>query len=95
MIHQLPFNITGMTLASHDAAIVVDGEDLQEALKEAVIHNIETDVEITIGDVTMFLAAWLDPEHWSSDWEEKGYEPDEVLDMLESAIVRESSVELS
>lgn len=73
-------------MRAHDAAIILDGEDLQEALQEAVVQHISTDTMITIGGVKMHLAAWLDPEHWSSDWEENDINPDEVYSMLSAAV---------
>jgi hypothetical protein len=51
-----------------DRAYVVNTSDPASALAESVLDNIDTDLDITIGGVTMFLAAWRDPDHWESDW---------------------------
>lgn len=64
----------------HDAAIVLDGEDPREALVDAAIQSIAIDVFLTLGDVTIHLAAIMDPDHWSEDWEAAGIEDaDEFL----------------
>lgn len=49
-----------------------DGDDsLNEALVQEVMRCLATNLNVTVGDVTMFLAAWEDPDHWCSDWAEK------------------------
>jgi hypothetical protein len=53
-----------------DQAIVLDGEDPREVLVDAAIQSVSTNVEITAGGVTLHLAAWMDPDHWSEDWQE-------------------------
>lgn len=52
----------------HDAAIVLGDEVAREALVEAAIQGISTEVWIEVGGVNMHLAAWQDPDHWSEDW---------------------------
>lgn len=58
------------TLGCSDAAIVLADEDPREALVESVIQSIETDVQVTLGGVTIHLAALRDPAHWEEDWQE-------------------------
>jgi hypothetical protein len=68
---------------AHDAALISDTEDPMEALVEAAIQHISTDVELELGGKTIFLAMLQDPEHWSSDWEERGIEdPDGFITSL-------------
>lgn len=55
-------------------------------------HDLKTDITITVDDVTMFVAAWEDPEHWAEDWAEQlGVSQDDVPDavaaLLAGAIV--------
>jgi hypothetical protein len=77
-------------MAAHDAVILLDGDDLQEALGEAVLQFLGTEIELEIGGQKMHLAGWLDPEHWSEDWEAKlGPDDDiagKVWDLLAGAV---------
>lgn len=80
-----------MTGSVNDAAYPGPDEALSEALAVAVMQSIGTDLEVTVGGVTMFLAAWEDPEHWATDWAEKlGVEhadaPAAVAAILASAV---------
>lgn len=63
----------GHLMGYRSAAILPDGseEDPRSAIVEDAIQTISTDVEITVAEVTMHLAAWQDPDHWESDWREK------------------------
>src|SRR4051812_6123465 len=91
---KLPFEIEPVTLrGTHDSAWLspVDEDDLPAALRDAVIDAVHLDVEVTVGDVTMFLAAWEDPDHWATDWAEKlgvGYDdaPAAVAALLTEAV---------
>lgn len=85
-MRKLPYNINGVTMRAHDAAILVGDEEAEEALREAVLELISTDAEITIDGITMHLAGWLDPDHWSEDWQAKGIDPEDVSGMLLAAI---------
>lgn len=72
---------------SHDAALVSSDEDPREALIEAAIQHVSTEVEITVGGVTMHLAGWQDPDHWSEDWAERlGVDHDDVDAAVEALI---------
>jgi hypothetical protein len=75
---KIEFSVGGYVMRAHDAAVVLDDEDPLQELIAAAVETISTTVEITCGGVTMHLAAWKDPDHWSSDWREKGIDPDEV-----------------
>lgn len=67
-------------------ALVTDEEPLEELCREAV-GAISTELQVTIGGVSMFLAAWEDPEHWSEDWAEKlGVGHDEVPEAVAGLI---------
>lgn len=57
---------------AHDAAYPGLDDDLAEAVAEAVVDSIATDVKVTLGGVTIFLAMLLDPAHWEEDWNERG-----------------------
>jgi hypothetical protein len=66
-----------------DSAIILSGDDPIEALAEGVVQSISTDVEIKLGEITIHLAMLLDPDHWESDWRERGIEdPDEFVSGL-------------
>jgi len=67
---RLPMDVKATPFARwHDAAVVRDGDaELGDAVADTILDTISTDVEVTIGGVTMHLAAWRDPDHWSSDW---------------------------
>lgn len=81
---KLDFNIEGGTIPPmHDAAIVLEDESPFEALRTAVWDSIRTDLMVTVSGVTMFAAAWEDPEHWESDWVEKlGVDREDVVDAV-------------
>lgn len=68
-----------------------EDEDLTTELIEAAHQSIGTDLEVTVSGVTMFIAAWEDPDHWASDWAEKlgiSYDdvPDAVAALLTAAV---------
>lgn len=80
-----------IVMGSHDAAYLDEDEDLATALTQAVIDGLDTDLEVTVSDVTMHLAAWRDPDHWATDWAEKlGVDfddaPGAVAELLASAV---------
>jgi hypothetical protein len=77
------------TLPMSDAALLDedDAGDLNEALAMSVLDSISTDIEVTVGGVTMFLAAWRDPEHWSQDWAEKlGVDMDDAAERVDALL---------
>lgn len=53
-----------------DHVLVNDGEDPLERVIEQAVSDIAAGIMLTIGDITMSLAAWQDPDHWSDDWAE-------------------------
>jgi hypothetical protein len=62
-----------------DSAILLDGENPFDALRDAILQAVHLDIEVTIGGVTMFAAAWEDPDHWAEDWADKlGIDLDDV-----------------
>lgn len=67
--------------------VVLPGTSLEEAIGEAVMEALSTDIEVTAGGKTMHLAAWMDPGHWSSDWEDAGVEEpyDFIAGLVEEA----------
>jgi hypothetical protein len=85
-MRKLSYLIGGSFSRAHDAAILVGDEEEEDALRDAVLGHISTDVMITINNMTMHLAGWLDPEHWSEDWEAKGIDPDDVHGLLVFAV---------
>lgn len=55
-----------------DRAHLSEGEEPDgEALYEAVIEALGTEVPVTVGGATMHLAAWRDPDHWADDWQQE------------------------
>lgn len=85
-MNKVIYNISGTTLRCRDSAIIIDGEEPLEQMIESAIQTISTDVEITCGGITMHLAAWRDPEHWSEDWAEKGIDPDDVPGLVAAQV---------
>lgn len=68
-------------------------EDLNEVLIDAVVETLNTSIEVTIGGVTLFLAAWQDPDHWADDIaQELDCDIDEAPDRI-AALLREAVVE--
>jgi hypothetical protein len=78
------FHLAATTLYGYtDCAYVLDGEKPGEVLVDAVMEGIRTNLEVTISNVTMHLAAWQDPEHWATDWaEELGVPFDDAPDAV-------------
>lgn len=74
----------GYSLRSGDVAHVADDADPLAGIIESAIDNLGTEVLLKIGDVTMHLAAWQDPEHWADDWREHagGEDPVEFVAAL-------------
>lgn len=74
---EIRFTLPRVTVGgSTDCALVLDGEDPLGAVVEQTVQTISTDVMLKIGGVTMFLAAWQDPEHWAEDWAEHAGDQD-------------------
>ena len=91
-MRQIVFDVGGATMRSHDSGIVLAGEDPRDVLVESVVQNVATSIEVTVGDVTMHLAAWQDPDHWAEDWAAKlGIDleaaADAVDEMVAAAVV--------
>jgi hypothetical protein len=78
-------------LGVYDKAYVDDGQDPAEALVQAAYESLSTDLEITVAGVTLFAAAWLDPDHWAEEWAEalscdRGDAPGEAAALIASAL---------
>lgn len=69
-MRQLKFKINDYSIRPKYTAAYLrrDEENYVDELRSAVIEEIQTDLELTIGEYTMHLAAWLDPGHWWDDW---------------------------
>ncbi len=71
-----------------DAAVFGDDEELTtQAVADAVVQTISTDIKIDLGGVEVFLAMLQDPEHWEDDWRELGIELDDLDAFLGSLIL--------
>lgn len=64
------FSVNGV----HDRAIVLADEEPRQALIDAVVHAIGIDIKVKLGEVELHLAAIMDPDHWSEEWESAGIE---------------------
>lgn len=73
-MRKIGYTVGGSIMRAHDAAYVTDDESVVETLVESVIATISTGVEVKIGDVSIHLAALLDPDHWEEDWRARGVE---------------------
>lgn len=62
-----------------DFAYVGEDEIAVEQLMAMVWDDLSTEVYVAVGEVSMFVAAWQDPDHWGEDWAEKlGIDRDDV-----------------
>lgn len=84
---KVEFSTGGSLRRTHDAVYLRPAEEPLTALVEAVIDSIGTSVMVTVGDITMHLAAWQDPDHWEEDWRAKGIAPDDVAEFVASHIL--------
>jgi hypothetical protein len=74
---RIKYTTRGHLMPTADSAYVSEDEDPRTRLIESVVGTISTDVEVTAGGVTLHLAAWQDPDHWSEEWTEAlGEDPD-------------------
>lgn len=87
-MRKVEFSIGGSITRARDAAYIVGDEDPLETLIDAALQSISTDVEITVGGVTMHLAAWQDPDMWSEDWREKDIDLDDVPGLVAAAAIQ-------
>jgi len=71
-VQRIGFMLDARVTPRHDAAIVFANDDPVDALAEAVVESISTDVKLRLGGVTIHLAMLRDPDHWESDWAERG-----------------------
>jgi hypothetical protein len=72
---KIPFMVErSTTRRAHDAATVFDNEDPHELLVDCMVDAVATDLMFTAGGVTLHLAAWQDPDHWSDEWQQAGIE---------------------
>jgi hypothetical protein len=61
--------MAGTRYTVQDCSLMGWGDVVYEGdLGEAVMQKISTELQVTISGVTMSLAAWTDPEHWSEEW---------------------------
>lgn len=68
---KIEFHIqAGRIFGSRDIAYVDEEDDFCGQIVEQVVGDLSTEIEITVAGVTMHLAAWMDPDHWESDWSE-------------------------
>jgi hypothetical protein len=67
---------SGSIMAYWDRAYVRTDESPQDAIRDAIIDNLSTDIWVSVGEVRNHLAAWLDPEHWSEEWREQAGDED-------------------
>lgn len=80
-----------VTSPCSDVARIRDDEDVTEAVLQQVWDDLQTQIEVTIGGITMHAAAWQDPDHWAGDWAELlevDYDdaPHAVASLLEQAV---------
>lgn len=75
--------------ASNTVVIVDEGDDAREELVFEVARTVATDIEVTVGDITMTLAAWMDPDHWADDWVLKlGVDHDDVPGAVDELLAK-------
>lgn len=76
-----------MVTAFRSAAWIRETEDTTEELVADILQSLGTELQITIGGTTMFLAAWRDPDHWAEDWAEKlGCEYEEARERVDQLL---------
>ena len=72
-----------------DVARVREDEDALTEIVQTAFDDMKTDIMLKVGGVTMFLAAWEDPDHWSEEWREKAGDEDVgefIASLLASAV---------
>jgi hypothetical protein len=67
---EIAFRISGLSFGSYDHALVTDDENALDVLAQTVIDDLSTDIEVTVGGVTMHLAGWRNHDHWQTEWQE-------------------------
>jgi hypothetical protein len=80
--------MAGTRYTVQDCSLTGWGDVVYEGdLQEVVMQKLSTELQVTISDVTMSLAAWTDPEHWSEEWAlELSVPEDEVADAVAGLI---------
>jgi hypothetical protein len=87
-MRKIPYMVDGYVGKAHDAALFNSDDDPVNEVAQSVIQTIATTVTVTAGGVTIHLAAWLDPDHWSDDWQAVGVDDP---DAFAAALVEEAS----
>lgn len=78
-------------MAALSSAIVLADEDPRAALVQDALTAISTDVNITAGGVTLHLAAWQDPDHWSQEWAEALGEDADVESFIAGLVTKDQA----
>jgi hypothetical protein len=79
---RLRYTVEGRVTPAADAALIIGDDDYVTEFLRSVIDTISIDLNVTVGGVTMFYAAWQDPAHWAEDWAHEhgpGFDPHEHL----------------
>jgi hypothetical protein len=61
------FTIEEQTVCFKGVTDTIDNGDLAAA----VLHTLGTDLQVSIGGITMPLGAWLEPDGYEDDWADK------------------------
>jgi hypothetical protein len=69
-MRRIKYTTRGSLMPTADSAYLRDDEDPLARLVESVVDTISTDVQVTLGGITLHLAAFQDPDHWSQEWRE-------------------------
>lgn len=91
---QLGFTIEKNYIGGIGTSALFDPSEQEpiDGLVEELLDSLGTDVKVIIGDTSLFLAAWRNPEHWADDIaEELGCSMDDaparVYEILEEAVI--------
>lgn len=84
------FTVPRAHLSGFVSTAYVEGdEDPLGALREAVLSDLETEIDVEVGGVTMRLSHWTNPDHWEDDWAAKlGVPADDVYEAIADLLAR-------
>lgn len=66
---KIPYSMSRSIVRGYvDTVYVNESDDLREEVVQSVVGNISLNIDVTVGGVTIHLAAWMDPDDWQEDW---------------------------
>lgn len=75
---RINFEASAVGMPFVDAAVLLPNEEPYETFLALAADSVASAVNVTVGGVTMSLAAWTDPHDYEADCELAGLDPDDV-----------------